>query len=122
MTFDFSSYAAHDHFTTHPDNVYTHGALEPVLTLLDLRGFQLRDLVLIGMNEDCGTLLLPSEPRAETAAAALEPAYAATLTHLSHPQGEAWAVTYARRQDGTELSALITNLTFTDGTVITRTV
>ncbi|MFJ6792018.1 hypothetical protein [Streptomyces angustmyceticus] len=66
---------------THPNGVYTTGSTEPVLSVLDVRGFELRELFLIGINDSCGTLIVPVESRAENAAAALEPAFNARV-HL----------------------------------------
>jgi hypothetical protein len=76
MPYDMSNFGDSKWVRTHPNHVYTHGSMEPVLSVLDVRGFELRDLFLIGFNDSCGTLVLPTESRAENAAAALEPAFA----------------------------------------------
>ncbi|MEU7088067.1 hypothetical protein [Streptomyces achromogenes] len=117
MTFDLTQFGHSKWFKPHPHRVYTHGSFEPVLSILDVMGFELRDLVVMGFNDNCGTLLLQTESRAENAAAALEPAYATTVEHHGpFSEGEAWAVNYTRRAlDGTELSAFIANLTLEDG-------
>ncbi|WP_318199203.1 hypothetical protein [Streptomyces sp. SCL15-4] len=117
MTFDITQFGHSRWFKTHPQRVYTHGSLEPVLSILDVRGFELRDLVLMGLNDSCGMLLLQTESRAENAAAALEPAYATTVERpRPYSEAEAWAVTYTRRAlDGAVLSAFIANLTLEDG-------
>lgn len=82
-----------------------------------MRGFELRDLFLIGLNDNCGTLVLPSESRAENAAAALEPAFETRVHLMGRRDGEeVWATDYTRRAlDGTTLSAFITDLTLKDG-------
>ncbi|WP_177198657.1 hypothetical protein [Streptomyces colonosanans] len=102
---------------THPNGVYTHGSTEPVLSVLDVRGFELRDLFLIGLNDSCGTIVLPTESRAENAAAALEPAFATRVYLFGSRDGQdVWATDYTRRAlDGTTLSAFITDLTLKDG-------
>ncbi|WP_158711256.1 hypothetical protein [Streptomyces sp. NRRL S-1824] len=107
---------------THPNHVFTHGATEPVLTVLDVRGFELHDLFLIGFNDSCGTLVLPTESRAENAAAALEPAFATRVYLFGSRDGDdVWATDYTRRAlDGTTLSAFITGLTLKDGTAVIR--
>jgi hypothetical protein len=117
MAFDMSNFATSRWVKTHPNNVYTHGSLEPVLSILDVRGFALHDLFLIGLNDSCGTLVLPTESRAENAAAALEPAYETRVYLFGSRDGEdVWATDYTRRAlDGTTLSAFLTNLTLEDG-------
>ncbi|WP_432095673.1 hypothetical protein [Streptomyces sp. bgisy100] len=117
MAFDMSKFGGSRWVKSHPRNVYTHGSLEPVLSILDVRGFELHDLFLIGLNDSCGTVVLPSESRAENAAAALEPAYETRVYLLGHRDGEdVWATDYTRRAlDGTSLSAFITDLTLKDG-------
>lgn len=117
MTYDMSRFGGSRWVKSHPNDVYTHGSTEPILSILDVRGFELRDLFLIGLNDSCGTLVLPTESRAENAAAALEPAFD-TRVHLfgSHDGEEVWATDYDRRAlDGTTLSSFITDLTLTDG-------
>jgi hypothetical protein len=117
MAYDMSRFATNRWIKTHPDRVYTHGATEPVLSVLDVRGFDLHDLFLIGLNDSCGTLVLPTESRAENAAAALEPAFATRVYLFGNRDGEeVWATDYTRRAlDGTTLSAFITDLTLKDG-------
>ncbi|WJY43229.1 hypothetical protein QT196_38880 (plasmid) [Streptomyces sp. P9-2B-2] len=107
---------------THPNNVYTHGSTEPVLSVLDVRGFELRELFLIGINDSCGTLVLPSESRAENAAAALEPAFDTRVHLFGNRDGhDLWATNYTRRAlDGTTLSPFVTDLTLKDGTALIR--
>ncbi|WP_030423264.1 hypothetical protein [Streptomyces sp. NRRL F-5065] len=117
MAFDMSKFGGGRWVKTHPNNVHTHGSTEPIMTVLELRGFELRDLFLIGFNDSCGSIVLPSESRAENAAAALEPAYETRVHLMGSRDGEdVWATDYTRRAlDGTTLSAFITNLTLTDG-------
>lgn len=94
----------------HPKGVFTHGATQPILTVLDVRGFELYDLVLIGLNADAGTIILPTESRAENAAVALEPAYAAKVVPFGRT-GEDWAVEYSRRDlDGSEPDRVVVNV------------
>lgn len=117
MAFDMSKFGGGRWVKTHPNNVHTHGSLEPVLSILDVRGFELRDLFLIGINDNCGSIVLPTQSRAENAAAALEPAYETRVYLFGSRDGEdVWATDYTRRAlDGTTLSAFITNLTLKDG-------
>jgi hypothetical protein len=117
MTIDMSKFGKSRWVKSHPNNVYTHGSTEPVLSVLDVRGFELRDLFLIGLNDSVGTIILPTESRAENAAAALEPAYATRAYLFGNRGGEdVWATDYTRRAlDGTTLSAFITDLTLKDG-------
>ena len=117
MTYDMSRFGGSRWVKSHPNNVYTHGSMEPILSILDVRGFELRDLFLIGFNDSCGTLVLPTESRAENAAAALEPAFATRVYLFGNRDGEdVWATDYTRRAlDGTTLSSFITDLTLKDG-------
>lgn len=104
----------------HPNGVFTHGATQPVLSVLDVQGFELCDLFLIGLNDGCGSIILPTESRAENAAAALEPAYATKVVRFGRT-GDDWAVEYSLRDlDGSEPSRLITDITLTDGTIAMR--
>ncbi|MFE4692099.1 hypothetical protein ACFRH6_18845 [Streptomyces sp. NPDC056749] len=117
MPFDMSKFGDSRWVRTQPNGVYVHGATEPILSVLDVRGFELRDLFLIGINDSCGTIVLPTESRAENAAAALEPAYETRVHLMGRRDGEdVWATDYTRRAlDGTTLSAFITDLTLKDG-------
>ncbi|OIJ95403.1 hypothetical protein BIV24_08970 [Streptomyces colonosanans] len=117
MPYDMSQFGKSRWVKTHPNGVYTHGSTEPVLSVLDVRGFELRDLFLIGLNDSCGTIVLPTESRAENAAAALEPAFATRVYLFGSRDGQdVWATDYTRRAlDGTTLSAFITDLTLKDG-------
>lgn len=101
---------------THAAGVVTFGATEPVLTALDLAGFELRDMFLIGINDDCGTLVLPAEERAHAAAAALEPAFAAVVKPFAGSGGD-WSVQYTRRdRSGSTPDRFVTDITRKDGT------
>ena len=60
----------------HGNGVIVHGSMEPVLSVLDVRGFDLRDLFLIGFNDNCGSIVVETESRARNIEDALEPAYA----------------------------------------------
>jgi hypothetical protein len=122
MAFDMSKFGGGRWVKTHPNNVHTHGSTEPVLSILDVRCFELHDLLLIGLNDSCGTLVLPSEPRAENAAAALEPAFATQVYLFGNRDGEdLWATDYTRRAlDGSEPSRFITDLTLKDGRQVTK--
>ncbi|WEH43979.1 hypothetical protein [Streptomyces sp. AM 2-1-1] len=117
MPYDMSKFADSRWVKSQPNRVYVHGAAEPVLTILDVRGFELHDLFLIGFNDSCGTVVLPTESRAENAAAALEPAYETKVYILGSRDGEdVWATDYTRRAlDGTTLSPFLTGLTLKDG-------
>ncbi|GAA2330239.1 hypothetical protein Scani_34200 [Streptomyces caniferus] len=122
MAFDMSRFGTSRWVKTHPNGVYTHGSTEPVLSVLDVRGFELRELFLIGINDSCGTLIFPHESRAENAAAALEPAFDTRVSLFGNRDGhDLWAATYTRRAlDGTTLSPFVTDLTLKDGTVLIR--
>lgn len=122
MAFDMSRFGTSRWVKTHPNNVYTHGSTEPVLSVLDVCGFELRELFLIGINDSCGTLIFPVESRAENAAAALEPAYSTEVRLFGNRDGhDLWATEFTRRAlDGTTLSPFVTDLTLKDGTVLIR--
>ncbi|MBT2406250.1 MULTISPECIES: hypothetical protein [unclassified Streptomyces] len=122
MAYDMSQFGESRWVKTHPDGVYTHGSMEPVLSVLDVRGFEVRDLFLIGFNDSCGTIVLPDQSRAENAAAALEPAFTTRVYLFGNRDGEdVWATDYTRRAlDGTTLLCFITDLTLKDGTVAIR--
>ncbi|MEU5838611.1 hypothetical protein ABZ820_33765 [Streptomyces diacarni] len=101
---------------THPNRVVTHGSTEPVVTALELGGFEIRDLFLCGFNPDCGSVIVDSQERARAAAAAREPGYATKITHT--PEFGDWCVDYNRREmDGSERSRFITDIVLNDGTV-----
>lgn len=102
---------------THPNGLVTHGATEPILTVLDVRGFELRDMLLIGINDNCGSLILPTEERACAAKVALEPAYRVTV----RSERGRWIAEYDRRQlDGTVPSWMVRTITMRDGTVVMK--
>jgi hypothetical protein len=101
----------------HPNGVVTHGSTEPIMTVLELRGFELRDMFLIGFNDNCGSIVLPTEQRAEEAKAALEPAYQVEVGYMGR-EG-CWEARYDRRHmDGTVPSWFITDITLKDGTKV----
>ncbi|MET8275733.1 hypothetical protein [Streptomyces sp. NPDC005096] len=122
MPFDMSKFGDSKWVRTHPNRVCAHGSTEPVLSVLDVRGFELHDLFLIGFNDSCGTIVLPTESRAENAAAALEPAFATQVYLFGNRDGEdVWATDYTRRDiDGSEPNRFLTNVTLKDGTVVLR--
>ncbi|MGA5578422.1 hypothetical protein ACPCK9_26810 [Streptomyces koyangensis] len=114
MAFKMSTFVPNRWTKVHPHRVYTVGSTEPVLTILDVRGFDIADLLLIGLNDSCGTLMMPLESRAE-AAAALEPGYECEVRPPESHDG-LWAVDFTRRAlDGTTLSPFLTDLTLKDG-------
>lgn len=101
--------------TVHADDVVTFGATQPVLTVLDVGGFEVRDLFLLGASADCGQIIVGSESRALNIEAVLEPAYAVTVRQLTCGD---WAADYSRRdRDGGEPDRFITGITLKDGTV-----
>ncbi|MEU2789042.1 hypothetical protein [Streptomyces sp. NPDC007100] len=105
---------------THPGGLVTFGATEPVLTVLDVAGFELRDLFLIGISDDCGTIIVADESRARAAAAALEPAFKSIVGPFPRSGGD-WSVEYTLRdRDGTAPSRFVTDITLTDGTAVMR--
>lgn len=90
---------------THPNQVVTFGATEPILTALDVGGFPIRDLFLIGINDLCGSIIVDSEQRAREAAAALQPGYEVKVS----PFGPDWAAKYSLRdRDGQAPERLVT--------------
>ncbi|MFH8558920.1 hypothetical protein ACH4FE_35760 [Streptomyces celluloflavus] len=113
-------YATNHLVKVHPNGVLTFGSTEPVLSILDVRGFELRNLFLIGINDNCGNLIVPTEARALSAQAALEPAFE-TKAKPFNPKHEDWSVEYTLRDlDGTVRNALLTDITLTDGTRVVR--
>jgi hypothetical protein len=62
------------------EGVFTFGATEPVMTVLELRGFRMRDFFLMGDNADCGAIITPTESAANNIEVALEPAYRVSTT------------------------------------------
>lgn len=102
----------------HPDGVVTHGVTEPVMTILELRGFDLRDMFLIGLNKNGGTILLPTQERALAAQAALEPAYRVLVKQTREGH---WEARYDRREmDGTVRNRFVTDVVLKDGTVVIK--
>ena len=102
----------------HVNGLATHGATEPILTVLDVRGFDIRDMFLIGLNDNCGSIIVPTEQRANEVWAALEPAYKVTVKQLE--SGD-WSADYDRRNlDGSVPSWLVTDIVMKDGTVVMR--
>lgn len=100
------------------DGVITHGATEPVLSILDVRGFPVEDLFLIGFNDNCGSILVETESRAENVAAALEPAY---RVKIHQDERGNWNAVYDRRDmDGSVGSHFITDLVLEDGRHVIR--
>lgn len=96
----------------HADGVVTHGSTEPILSILDVRGFPVEDLFLMGFNDNCGSIAVETESRAQNVAAALEPAYRVKI----HVERGIWFADYDRRElDGSVGSHFITNLTLKDG-------
>lgn len=105
--------------TVHANGLVTHGATEPIMTVLDVRGFEIRDMFLIGMNRQCGSIIFPTQGRALEAKAALEPAYAVRVEPFEHT-GD-WAAIYDQREmDGTVPSWFIRDIALKDGTVVMR--
>ncbi|MFK0222193.1 hypothetical protein ACIQWN_28885 [Streptomyces vinaceus] len=101
----------------HANGVVTHGATEPILTVLDVRGFDLRDMLLLGINDNCGSLVFATEERACAAKVALEPAY---RVQIRTERGR-WFAEYDQRQpDGTVPSWMLRTITMRDGTVVMK--
>lgn len=100
----------------HANNVVVHGASEPVLTVLDVRGFDVRELFVIGFNENCGSIVVDSYERAMAVRDALEPAYRVKVKPFPVCDGD-WSADYDRRElDGSVPDSwLITNVVLTDG-------
>lgn len=113
-----NKYVTNRWIKAHPHNVATHGSTEPVLTILDVRGFEIRDLFLIGFNDSCGSIIVETEGRANDVWAALEPAYKVTVKRLENGD---WSADFDRRAlDGSVPNRFITDLTLKDGTVVLR--
>lgn len=103
---------------SHPNGVVTHGSTEPILTVLDVRGVELRDLFLIGFNDNCGSIITPTEERANEIKDALEPAYQVGVSFMGR---DAWEAKFDRRElDGSVSSWLVRDITLRDGTVVMR--
>lgn len=97
----------------HVNGVVTHGSTEPILTVLDVRGFDVCDLFLIGSNSNCGSIWVETESRAENIRAALEPAYAVKVEYMGRG---CWSATFDRKEmDGTVPSWFVTDITMKDG-------
>lgn len=112
-------FASSTHVKVHENGVVTHGSFEPLMTILELRGFELRDMFLIGFNTNCGSIIVPSEQRANEVQAALEPAYAVTVSFMGREA--CWEAKYDRRQlDGSVPSWFVRDITMKDGTVVMR--
>ncbi|SHL74612.1 hypothetical protein [Streptomyces yunnanensis] len=104
--------------TTHANGLVTSGSTEPVLTVLEVRGFQLRDMFLIGFNPDCGSIVVEEEARAWEVKAALEPAYRVTVKR--DPDGD-WVADFDRRElDGSVPDWFGRTIALADGTVVMR--
>lgn len=102
----------------HPNNVVTHGSTEPLLSVLDVCGFEIRDLFLMGINDSCGAVIFPTRERAEEFQQALAFAYRVSIEPLN--QGD-WKAKYDRREiDGSVPSHLVTDLTLKDGRTAIR--
>lgn len=102
----------------HDSGVVTHGSTEPVLTILELRNFELRDLFLIGINDSCGQIIVPTEQRVSEVRTALEPAYQVRVERMENGD---WSADFVRRTlDGTTPSWFITDITLKDGKVVMR--
>ncbi|GGX40423.1 hypothetical protein [Streptomyces noursei] len=103
--------------TTHADGLVTSGSTEPVLSALELRGFEIRDMFLIGFNPDCGSIVFESEARAWEVKAALEPAYRVTVKR----DLDDWVADFDRRQsDGSVPDWFVRAVALSDGTVVMR--
>lgn len=103
--------------TAHDHGVFTFGATQPILSALELGGFEVRDLFLMGMDEDYGAIIVEDQQRAEEVAAALEPAYTVTISP-EDPEGRTdghWKATYTLVPQGGEPARMLTNLKPVDG-------
>lgn len=113
MTWWSDRFLGSKHVKGHADGVVTHGSLEPILTVLEVRGFEVRDLFLIGFNDNCGSIFVETESRAENIKAALEPAYAVEIENTGRGS---WSAKFDRREmDGTVPSWLVTDIIMKDG-------
>lgn len=107
-------YATNKYIKALPNNVAAAGATEPILTVLDVGGFRIRDLFLMGLNKDCGSLIVDSETRATEAQRVLEPAYRTSIRQL--PNTGDWELKYDRRDpDGSTPDRFITKVVGNDG-------
>ncbi|MFD9072824.1 hypothetical protein [Streptomyces lasiicapitis] len=99
----------------HADDLVTFGETQPILSVLDVAGFEVKNLFLIGRNAHCGQIIVESESRAMNIQAALEPAYKVTVKQRANGD---WAADYSRRDpDGSAPNRFITNVVLKDGTV-----
>ncbi|MFB6568406.1 hypothetical protein [Streptomyces noursei] len=75
-------------------------------------------MFLIGINPDCGSIVVEEEARAREAQAALEPAYRVTVRQGF--DGD-WSVKFDRRElDGSVPDWFVREITLRDGTVVMR--
>lgn len=106
----------------HPNNVMVLGSYEPVLTVLDLEGAQVKDLLLLGLNDKAGSIIVDSKSRADEISRALEPLYETEVAQRGADRGsDHWWVDFNQRHmDGASGSNFIVNLTLEDGTTVIR--
>jgi hypothetical protein len=101
----------------HGNGVIVHGSGEPLLSVLDVLGADLSDIFVIGFNDKCGSLVVPTREKAEALTELMRPAYGVE----SKPSGPNWSVTYDQRNlDGSIDSHFVVNVTLKDGTVVMR--
>ena len=102
----------------HENGVVTHGSVEPLMTILELLNVELRDMFIMGLSADCGSVLVPTQRRAAEIREALTPAFDVSLKVLS--TGD-WEAKYDRRElDGTVPNWFVTDITLKNGTVVMR--
>lgn len=104
-------YASSKWTRLHENGLVTHGSTEPVLSVLDVLGVEIRDMFLVGINDKCGSIFVPTEQRANELSMVMEAAYATKVTQ----EREDWMVTFDQRdQDGSVRSHFITEISIKD--------
>lgn len=99
------------------NGVIVFGATEPVMTVLDVAGFELRDMFLMGLSDSFGSIIVEGEGRAGELAAKLEPSYRTDI-HPARPGTGDWVVNYTQRNlDGSE-GGIFRKIVMKDGTVV----
>jgi hypothetical protein len=103
----------------HGNGVVVHGSGEPVLSVLDVLGAELEDIFVIGINDRCGSLVVPTQEKAERLGVLMNPAYKVKIK--APERGTNWKVDYDQRNlDGTVDSNFIINVTLKDGRVVMK--
>lgn len=97
----------------HQNGLVTHGSTSPILQVLDFLGVDIKDMVLIGINDKCGSIIVPTAQRANELSVVMEAAYATKVKQMG--RGTDWEVTFDQRdQDGSVRSHFVTEISVKD--------